>query len=438
MASNGTTQSDRKRKSTAIAVLLVIAAAVAWFWASPFFAVAGLRNAALHKDAIELEKRVDFPRLRDSIKTQLSAYLVSKTTTELRDNPFAALAVALAAKLTDAMVETMITPAGLAALVEIRQHGAQEVSGWSLMFSSEFAVHRDGLDAFAVSGTDTGKSLPTLRFARYGLHWRLVGMEMPKEFLAAKAGGAFGRAQPAAPYVPQWEFADRKNPMDDTVTVFLSRGADEKVRARYTEVRPTLIFRCQKAKLEAYVNVHSMVEYDYQAYTSSVRLRFDDKPAQREAWGVSDDREALFTPSPRALLSTLWKSTVLLFEWHPSSGNPIVAKFTRGDLDAHVARLAQACGISELAQSANGASSDQGAVSYVVPIAALVDTARVRELRARLRAKGIKTYVEELRISKALVFRVRSGPYATEEDAERDREKLIALGLQPGAVVERH
>ncbi|MBF6570853.1 MAG: DUF2939 domain-containing protein [Candidatus Binataceae bacterium] len=46
-----------------VAVLLVIAAAAAWYWASPFFAVAGLRNAALHKDATELEKRVDFPRL---------------------------------------------------------------------------------------------------------------------------------------------------------------------------------------------------------------------------------------------------------------------------------------------------------------------------------------------------------------------------------------
>src|SRR5436309_7105364 len=271
------------RKSTAVAGATLIAiarGALGWYRISPFFAVAGLRNAAIRGDTKELNERIDFARLRDEIKAQFSKALIGRMTEDLRGNPFAALGVVLATKLTDVMVDAMITPAGIAALVEPagKDRTHNEVSGLALMRSADFAVHREGLGSFDFYSPNEREKKPMLRFGREGLNWRLVGLQMPKEFLSARVGDAAGRSQPIAPapYVAKWEFHETKDPMDDTVAIYLSRGAEEEVPTRFSSVRPNLTFRCRRKKLDAYINVRGSVEFDYQSYSTNVRLRFDD------------------------------------------------------------------------------------------------------------------------------------------------------------------
>lgn len=167
---------------------------------------------------------------------------------------------------------------------------------------------------------------------------------MPKEFLTEKIGDRVGASRQTEKYVPKWEFRERKDPMDDTVSVFLSRGADEEVSTRFTSVRPALIFRCRQNKFDAYINVKSSVDFDYQSYRTNVRLRFDDNPAKRENWIVSDDREALFVPNPAILLNSLLEAATLQFEWRQSGGGSSVAKFTRDDLGNHAVQFANRCG----------------------------------------------------------------------------------------------
>ncbi len=336
------------RKSTAVAgaaLIAIVVGAPGWYWASPFFAVAGLRNAAIRGDTKELNERVDFSRLRDEIKAQFSKVLIARMTESLQGNPFAALGVVLATKLTDVMVDTMITPAGIAALVEPagKDRTQNEVSGLALMFSADFRVHREGLDSFSFYSPNEQEKKPTLRFGREGLRWRLVGVQIPKEFLSAKMGDVAARSQPVAPYVPKWESGERKDPMDDTVAIYLSRGAEEEVRTRFSSVRPSLIFRCRQKKLDAYINVRSSVEFDYRSYSANVRLRFDDNPAKRESWSVSDDREALFAPNATVLLNALLQAGSLQFKWHQSGGGPTVARFARDDLGTHAAEFSNRC-----------------------------------------------------------------------------------------------
>jgi hypothetical protein len=425
------------RKSTAVAsaasIIIAVLVVLGWYWASPFYAVASLRDAALRRDTKDLAERVDFPHLREGIKAQFTSFLIERTARDLRENPFAAVGVALAAKLTDVMVDAMVTPVGIAALLEPDNDRApDEVSGMRLMLSSEIVVRRDGFGAFDFYAANQREKKPALRFSRDGLNWRLVGIHIPNEFLVTKIGDAVGGSQPTAPYVPRWESRDRKDPMDDTVSVYLSRGADEEVNARFSKVRPMLIFRCQKNKLDAYINVRSSVEFDYQTYSTNVRLRFDDNPPRRESWGVSDDREALFAPSPTVFLRSLLNAASVRIEWHPLGGGVIVARFTRDDLEAHAARLANRCGKPGLTQTL------QEPISYAVPIGAFVSADKVRQLRAMLTANGIESYTEELRTRKGPVTRVRLGPYSSREAAETARDKIVAMGLRPGDVTERY
>lgn len=73
-------------------------------------------------------------------------------------------------------------------------------------------------------------------------------------------------------------------------------------------------------------------------------------------------------------------------------------------------------------------------IEYIVPIAALAEPERVRELTSRLAAAKVPYYTERIATVKGRVTRVRAGPFATREAAEKAHAKLKGLGLKPGSV----
>src|SRR5262245_27380548 len=85
-----------------------------YFALSPYLALRGVRSALRSGDPVALEDWVDFPRLRENLKAQLNVAMLKNTNSELRDNPFSALALGLASKLVEAMVDSFVTPEGIA------------------------------------------------------------------------------------------------------------------------------------------------------------------------------------------------------------------------------------------------------------------------------------------------------------------------------------
>jgi DedD protein len=83
---------------------------------------------------------------------------------------------------------------------------------------------------------------------------------------------------------------------------------------------------------------------------------------------------------------------------------------------------------------AQAALSDQ---AWVVTLDAFSDEKNVRQLRTRLSAAGVKSYTEPVKTSKGDLTRVRAGPFASKEAAEKARVKMVAMGLKPGAVASR-
>lgn len=73
---------------------------------------------------------------------------------------------------------------------------------------------------------------------------------------------------------------------------------------------------------------------------------------------------------------------------------------------------------------------------YVIQVAALSDAARAKELQAKIAAGGMKAYTEVVQTAKGPVTRVRVGPYASREAAEKARPQLQKLQLD-GKVVPR-
>jgi len=73
-------------------------------------------------------------------------------------------------------------------------------------------------------------------------------------------------------------------------------------------------------------------------------------------------------------------------------------------------------------------------IEYIVPVAALADPERVKELTSRLAAAKLPYYTEPIATAKGPVTRVRAGPFDSREAAEKAYGKLKGLGLKPGNV----
>ena len=173
-----------KKVLAAGAVFLI--AAVAYNTASPYLALSGLKDAINSGDTAELEDRVDFEALRESLKAELNATVMAEAASGLQDNPFGSLAIGLATKLVDGIVDSTVTPSGLARLAtgatpappDTPSERPTEKSENTRELFPDARVERDTFSRFSVwVPSDQGES--RFVFRRTGLTWRLTGIELP-------------------------------------------------------------------------------------------------------------------------------------------------------------------------------------------------------------------------------------------------------------------
>jgi len=70
------------------------------------------------------------------------------------------------------------------------------------------------------------------------------------------------------------------------------------------------------------------------------------------------------------------------------------------------------------------------AVRSVVQVGAYADLAKAKEARAKLESAGFKTYTQEIDTKDGKRIRVRVGPFASKEEADKTAEKIRKLNLQ--------
>lgn len=158
---------------------LIIIGFGGWYFASPYMALNGLKDAVEEGDADDLESRVDFPAVRESLKSDLKAKMTEELTKEDSD-PFAALGLALADKLVDNVLDGLLTPQGIAKLIQKRNKGDDAAEGDATENEDsfdDFELKRIGLSKFRLINTKDENS-PQLVFTRDGLSWKLSRVDM--------------------------------------------------------------------------------------------------------------------------------------------------------------------------------------------------------------------------------------------------------------------
>jgi len=171
----------------AVGALLVVAATS---FASPWWTLHALKSAAARHDGDAVSALVDFPALRTSVKSQIQASLNHNIDKAGADNPLAKFGQALAATLVNPLVDAVVSPASVAAMIQhgrvtiAKPHGEPDAAdapdGQPAQPSEppRYSVHYRGWDGFAVTAGDGGSFL----FHRTGLwSWQLAGIELPPE-----------------------------------------------------------------------------------------------------------------------------------------------------------------------------------------------------------------------------------------------------------------
>jgi len=176
------------RKWIAIGAALVLLLGGVYL-GSPYYAIHSLRAAARDADTDKLEDSVDFPAVRESLKSQMSAAMMTKMQNdpEMRDNPFAGLGAMMIPTIIDRMIDSFVTPDGIAAMMRGQKptDAVKADENPDVESSSAYV----GLDRFRVRlhNKASDEEGPSFLLERRGFAtWKLIRVEMPADLFEDK------------------------------------------------------------------------------------------------------------------------------------------------------------------------------------------------------------------------------------------------------------
>jgi hypothetical protein len=115
------TDKGRNTKALVLIVGVVIFVALgAAYYFSPYFFLNQLKSAMEKQSATEIASLVDFPSVRESVKTQMMTQMNNNMQSDasMKNNPFAKLGMVMGAAIVNQLVDLIVTPSGLAALLK--------------------------------------------------------------------------------------------------------------------------------------------------------------------------------------------------------------------------------------------------------------------------------------------------------------------------------
>lgn len=173
----------------------VILCTAAYVYAMPFITVYQIRLSLEQRDPAALAEHVDFPQLRENVKTQISAAMMRKMGENLLQNPLGTFALGLGSKVTDSLVDVMVTPAGVTRLLtgkdwvdSVKKGELPEISPEPAAAAKPLAGARYGYDNWSEFSVYLPDGKPDehgkegeIRFvlARAGFSWKLTNIVVP-------------------------------------------------------------------------------------------------------------------------------------------------------------------------------------------------------------------------------------------------------------------
>lgn len=167
----------------------------AFLYASPYWTLHQLKVAAQETNASDLSKYIDYPALRDSVKSQMRAVMNKRVgsallaTGDSKDGDAvsalgASMGAVFASAMLDQVVDALVTPDAIAAVMTKgnAQADGDAVAGDRDTSEVSVALAYKGWDTVVatVTNPEEGPESVDLHLRRAGLiSWKLVGVTLP-------------------------------------------------------------------------------------------------------------------------------------------------------------------------------------------------------------------------------------------------------------------
>ena len=152
---------------------------------------------------------------------------------------------------------------------------------------------------------------------------------------------------------------------------------------------------------------------------ADIRIDMPDKDAVRSSQAPTPPPSAMPVPVPDAELPIEPKAAEV-------APKPVVPPSVMPD------KSQQAAAKEEEVPSkpeANSAKSGETAPRFIVQVGAFADESKSKEVRSKLEKAGIKTYTHIAQTKEGKRIRVRVGPFASKEEAQKTVDKIKSLQL---------
>ncbi len=161
---------------------------------------------------------------------------------------------------------------------------------------------------------------------------------------------------------------------------------------------------------------------DSGAFTSKIAPLPESKPVAKapappESTVIADTKPVpAVEPKPAAAVNEIVKAAE-----KPEAAKPLSKPPAPREPATKPAPAAKEEPVKKAAPAAEGA--------FVVQVVALSDADKAKQMQQQISAAGLKAYTEVVKTAKGDVTRVRVGPFATRDAAEKAQQQLKAIGL---------
>ena len=180
---NGRGNDYARNACPAFALIVVLMLGPALLYASPQRSIDGMREAIVAGDAARASEFIDFDALRSSLKAQFTELLLKRMSERLLHNPLAAFGVLLGQKVVELLLDALVSPEGLRALMQGNLSAKSGDGSHKRPVLPEYRGELEGLWSYTATATTEGKDV-VYRFRRNGPTWKLVDVRLPADAIA--------------------------------------------------------------------------------------------------------------------------------------------------------------------------------------------------------------------------------------------------------------
>ena len=165
-------------------VLIGAGGALLLYLVSPYYSLWRFRSALASGSVNDLEARIDFPSVRESLKDQIRVRAAKSIAEDksLKDNPFGGIATAFAPMMVNYFVDNFVTPSGISAVIADSKTALDGANSQTASNEEKKTINWSRVHyAFFTTPTQFRVDIDgtNLHFGFTGFGWTLKKLELP-------------------------------------------------------------------------------------------------------------------------------------------------------------------------------------------------------------------------------------------------------------------